>query len=117
MTLTQNDRLTAALGAYAERIAVGRAEHEEALLAAIEAFNAPEPEEAPEPETTGPRYPEVEVTLVGEDSNAFFIIGRVQRALRKAKVPDAEITRFAEEATAGDYDNVIATAMRWVSVR
>lgn len=61
------------------------------------------------------RYPNIEVELSGQDGNAFFIIGRVQQALRRNRVPDDEITEFREEATSGDYDNVLQTVMRWVS--
>lgn len=63
-----------------------------------------------------PKYPRVTVQLSGEDGNAFSIIGRVARELRRAKVPDAEITKFRDEAMSGDYDNVLQTAMRWVEV-
>lgn len=62
------------------------------------------------------RHPQVEVQLSGEDGNAFMIVGRVQRALRKAGVHEREITEYATEATSGDYDNVLATTTRWVTV-
>lgn len=65
---------------------------------------------------TGPKYPGVKVPLVGEDGNANMIIGRVRRALMRAEAPKAEIDLFVEEATSGDYDNVLQTAMRWVDV-
>ena len=61
------------------------------------------------------RYPHVRVRLVGEDGNAFAILGRVARALRRAGVPPEEIRRFHEEATAGDYDHLLATVMAWVN--
>lgn len=70
---------------------------------------------APEP-VDGPKYPEIEVELVGEDGNAANIIGKVRLALRQAQVPAAEVDQFCREAMSGDYDNVIATAMRWVDV-
>jgi hypothetical protein len=63
-----------------------------------------------------PKYPNVTVRLIGTDGNAAAIIGKVQGALRRAKVPPDEIKRFQDEATSGDYDNVLATAMRWVDV-
>ncbi len=63
-----------------------------------------------------PKYPNVTVRLVGEDGNAFFIIGRVGAALRKAGVPNEEIEAFRREAMSGDYDNVLATCLRWVEV-
>ncbi len=62
------------------------------------------------------KYPDIEVQLTGHDSDAFMIIGRVCKALRKAGLTDADVSTFSEEATSGDYDNVLQTAMRWVSV-
>lgn len=62
-----------------------------------------------------PRYPDVHVQLSGEDGNAFFIIGRVRKALRSAGVDSAECDEFSNEAMSGDYDNVLQTCMRWFS--
>jgi len=59
-------------------------------------------------------YPEVRVPMVGEDGNAFAILGRVQKALRCAGVEEEEVKRFIREATASDYDHLVATVMRWV---
>lgn len=67
-------------------------------------------------EPDGPKYPHVTVELSGEDGNAFMIIGRVARALRRAGVADPIVKQFSDDATSGDYDNVIATAMKWVTV-
>ena len=61
-----------------------------------------------------PRYPNIRVQLVGEDGNAFAIIGRVIRAMRRAGVEQAQIDAFRAEAMAGDYDHLLATSMRWV---
>jgi hypothetical protein len=36
------------------------------------------------------KYPNVCVTLIGEDENAFAIVERLQRALREVGVPTAE---------------------------
>lgn len=63
------------------------------------------------------RYPNVKVKLVGEDGNAFAIIGRVTSALRKARVDKEEIDQFREEAMAGDYDELLRACMRWVDCR
>jgi len=65
----------------------------------------------------GIRYPEVAVELVGSDGNAFAILGAVGKALRRAGVSKEERDAFFAEATAGDYDHLLATAMRWVDVR
>lgn len=62
------------------------------------------------------KYPDIKVRLSGEDGNAFAIIGRVRRALKKAKVPSTEIEAFSSEAMSGDYDHLLQTAMKWVDV-
>ena len=64
-----------------------------------------------------PKYPNVTVKLVGEDGNAMFIIARTCKALRKAKVPNEEITAFTKDAMSGDYDHVLQTIMNWVETR
>ena len=63
-----------------------------------------------------PKYPKIHVQLTGKDSNAFAIIGAVKHALRRGGVGGAEIHEFVNEATSGDYNNVLQTAMRWVDV-
>ena len=62
------------------------------------------------------RYPEIEVQLVGRDGNAYSIMGAVISALRKNGVSDEECKLFREEATSGDYDNLLRTCMEWVEV-
>jgi hypothetical protein len=62
------------------------------------------------------RYPEITVQLTGVDGNAFMILGTVQRELRRGGVPAAEVSEFVAEATAGDYDHLLQTCMRWVEV-
>lgn len=62
------------------------------------------------------RHPEITVELTGKDSNAFNIMGLVNRALRKAGVPQEERDEFQAEAMSGDYDNLLVTCMRWVTV-
>ena len=63
-----------------------------------------------------PKYPEIEVELVGQDGNAFAIMGAVQKALRKAEVSKDEIDLYLKESMSGDYDNLLRTATEWVSV-
>jgi hypothetical protein len=58
----------------------------------------------------------IEVELSGEDGNAFAIIGRTTKEMRKAGVSKSEIDAFVKEATSGDYDHLIQTVMRWVKV-
>lgn len=62
------------------------------------------------------RYPNIEVELLGHDGNAFAILGKVNRELKKNKVDDNEIQEFRDQAMSGDYDNLLATVMDWVTV-
>lgn len=63
-----------------------------------------------------PKYPNIKVQLSGEDGNVFFILGRMQSALRKGNVPAEEIKAFMTKAMSGDYDNALRTCMEWVEV-
>lgn len=65
-----------------------------------------------EPRT--PKLPHVRVLLSGEDGNAFAILGRTMKAMRRAGVTQDEINEFKGEATSGDYDHLLQTVMRWV---
>ena len=62
------------------------------------------------------KFPDVVVPLSGIDSNAFAILGTVRRALKSAGVDHDTITEFSDEATGGDYNHLLATVMRWVTV-
>ena len=63
-----------------------------------------------------PKYPEIRVELSGTDGNAYAILGKVSKAIRRAGVDAATRKEFTTEATSGDYDELLATAMRWVDV-
>ena len=63
---------------------------------------------------TAPKYPDVHVRLTGRDGNAFAVLGAVSQALQRAGIPKAERDAFFAEATAGDYDHLLATVQRWV---
>ncbi len=60
------------------------------------------------------RFPDVKVQLVGEDGNAFFILGRVRTALKGGGATETEVKEFMDEATSGDYDHLLQTVMAWV---
>lgn len=64
-----------------------------------------------------PKYPGIEVKLIGENGNAFAIIGAVAKGLKREGIDASEIDEFKEEAMSGDYDNVLQTAMKWVTVQ
>jgi len=62
-----------------------------------------------------PKYPDVHVKLVGEDGNAYAIMGRVSQALENADVPAEKIKEYRTESMSGDYNHLLITAMEWVS--
>lgn len=64
----------------------------------------------------GIKYPDIKIQLTGGDGNAFFILGRCERAARKAKLPAKEIQLFREEATSGDYDHLLQTCIKWFNI-
>lgn len=63
-----------------------------------------------------PIHPHINIPMVGEDGNAFSILGRVKRIMRRAGLQDSEWEAFYQEATSGDYDNLLRTVMCWFSV-
>ena len=55
------------------------------------------------------------VKLIGENGNAFAILGRVRRGILHSDRPELA-DEFIMEATSGDYDHLLATCMRYVTV-
>ena len=60
------------------------------------------------------KYPHITVTLYEHDGNAFMILGRVRKAMRRAGVPNEEIEAFSKEASSGDYNHLVQTVMKTV---
>ena len=58
----------------------------------------------------------VEVKLTGEDGNAFSIMGRVSRELKRAGYNEDFVKQYQNEATSGDYDNLLRVTMEYVKV-
>jgi hypothetical protein len=54
----------------------------------------------------------IRLKLVGEDGNAFAIMGRATRALKKAG-KDNLVDKYINEATSGDYNHLLATTSKW----
>lgn len=63
-----------------------------------------------------PKYPNIKVKLLGEDGNAFFILGRCLQAMRRAGISEKERDEFRKEATSGNYDHLLATCFKWFDV-
>jgi hypothetical protein len=59
---------------------------------------------------------DIEVELIGNDGNAFAILGAVQRDLKRAGAPKEDLDAYFKEATSGDYDNLLAVTMKWVNI-
>lgn len=62
-----------------------------------------------------PKYPNVHVDLIGEDGNAFSILGRVSKAMKREGISVEEIAEFMTEAESGDYDNLLTTVQKYVA--
>ena len=55
------------------------------------------------------KLPKVKCRLVGQDGNAFVIMGRFKTAAQKAKWPPEEIKKVLDEAMSGDYNHLLIT--------
>jgi hypothetical protein len=57
------------------------------------------------------------VKLIGQDGNAFNLMGICQREMKKDKQYTSEmIKQFQKEAMSSDYDNLLATCAKWCDV-
>jgi len=56
------------------------------------------------------------LNLVGQDGNAFAVLGLARRAAKKAEWSQEKIDAFLQEAMAGNYDNLLATCMKHFNV-
>jgi len=56
------------------------------------------------------------VKLIGEDGNAFAVMGSVKNALRRAGSDQEYIDKYLSEATSGDYHHLLAVSMGYVDV-
>ncbi len=66
-------------------------------------------------DNTEVRHPNVIVQLTGSSGNAMVIMSAVTAALRRAGYAD-EIDAYMEESMSGDYNNLLTTARKWVTV-
>lgn len=62
------------------------------------------------------KYPNITVNIIGQNGNAFCILGICQRAMEREKLPQSEIDSFMTEAKSGDYNHLLATVMNWFNV-
>jgi len=58
----------------------------------------------------------IELQLVGEDGNAFSILGKASKALKRNDLYDEYWKDYESEATSGDYNNLLVTTMKYFDV-
>lgn len=63
-----------------------------------------------------PRYPNITVKLSDEDGNAFAILGRVTKAMKRAGLTEDQIKEYKDDATTGDYNHLLVTTINYVEV-
>ena len=56
------------------------------------------------------------VKLIGENDNAFYILGMCQRAAKKAKWTEEEWKKVHAEMKSGDYDNLLRVVTEYFDV-
>jgi hypothetical protein len=59
---------------------------------------------------------DIEVELIGQDGNAFAIMGAVSRELKRAGVSKEERDAYFTEATSGDYNHLLRVTSEWVNI-
>jgi hypothetical protein len=64
----------------------------------------------------GTKYPQVKVRLIGGSGNAFAVLGATIKAMKRAGLSQEQVDEYKKEATAGDYDHLLATTMNFVEV-
>ena len=67
-------------------------------------------------EREGPKYTHITIRLTGLEGNPLAILRRCRRVMLKAELPGWEHESFWNEATSGDYDNLVETVALWFKV-
>jgi hypothetical protein len=62
------------------------------------------------------KYPQVTVSLIGGNGNAFAILGACQKAAKRAGLTVEQIKEFRDDATSGDYNKLLSTCIRYFNV-
>ena len=56
------------------------------------------------------------IQLIGQDGNAFAIMGNIKRALKRAGADKEYIDEYLKEATSGDYNHLLTVSMKYVNI-
>lgn len=59
---------------------------------------------------------DIDVKLIGQDGNAFYILGKTVKALYEADAHWQDIEEYQKKAMEGDYDNLLRVTMEYVNV-
>lgn len=64
------------------------------------------------------KYPITDVTvrIINTDGNAHALLGKVRQELRRAGYDSEFIKKFTDEATSGNYDDLLCCIMKYVNV-
>ena len=63
-----------------------------------------------------PKYPDITIHLIGENGNAFHVLGLCLSAMRRGHIPQEEQDEFCRQATASDYNHLLITCLEWFNV-
>lgn len=67
--------------------------------------------------TAAPPEKKAKVKLVGQDGNAFNLLGLCRVAGKKAGYTSEQLKAFSDEAMSGNYDHLLQTCCKWFEVR
>ena len=56
------------------------------------------------------------VKLIGQDGNAFSIMGNIKRALERSGADKEFIDKYIREATSRDYNHLLTVSMKYVNI-
>jgi hypothetical protein len=62
------------------------------------------------------KFPNVTSKIIGQDGNAFNLLGIVQQDLRRGGATKEQRDEFLKECISGDYDHLLQTIIKWVNV-
>jgi hypothetical protein len=55
--------------------------------------------------------------IVGEDGNAFFILGKARKVAKQNKWSKQQIKTFTDEAMGGNYAHLLCVCMKYFTVK
>ncbi len=56
------------------------------------------------------------VKLIGQDGNAFSVMGNVKRALKRAGADREYLDQYLKQAISGDYNHLLTVSMKYVNI-